>query len=282
MQPGNPASPASLTPVSGLTTWLLALVMVFVAGLALAGAAALMAMDAGLPADAAIRLLFDPRSSPLLTNPAWIALTIVVNELGIALAFWIALRRLRLRLRQVVSLTRPSIAESLGALLLVFGVAPLAELCAYLVDRYVSADLTSEQMVQTLARGSSSAGFVIVLLTASLLPALVEESLFRGLLFRAFERYGGLFAVAITSLLFGALHLNPSQALLGLGFGVARWQTRSLTPSLLAHALYNAAVMIAERFAPSVAPQAVSVLQITVGVLAACFGWWLLGDRRSR
>lgn len=279
-------NPASLTPVSGVTTWLVAVVMVFVAGLALAGAAALIAMNAGLPADRALRLLSDPEASPLVTNPAWIAVTVLVNELGVAAALFIALRRLRLKFRQVVPLTRPQTSELFGALLLVFGLAPLAELASELVYRHISHDLTSEQMVQALARNSSGPVFGLALLLTALVPALVEESLFRGLVFRAFERYGAVVTITITSLLFGALHLNPSQAagtvVLGVAFGLARWQTRSVTPSLLSHALYNAAVIISERYGPPGHQHEIAAWHCVVGVLAACFGWWLLGDRRAR
>jgi membrane protease YdiL (CAAX protease family) len=276
----------TLTPVSGVTTWLVALILVFVAHLALAGAAALLAMAAGLPADRALRLLLDPEASPLVTNATWIALTILVNELGVAAALFIALRRLRLRLTQVVPFTRPLIAETFGTLLLVFGLAPMAELAAELVYRYFSRDMTSEQMVQALARGSSGAGLVLVLLVAAVLPALVEESLFRGLVFRAFERYGALVTIAVTSLLFGALHLNPSQAagtvVLGVAFGLARWQTRSVTPALIGHALYNAAVIISERLGPPGDRHELAGWHVVVGVAAAGFGWWLLGDRHAR
>ena len=281
-----PRNPLSLTPISGVTTWLVALAMVFIASVALAGAAALLAMDAGLPADRAVRLLTDPGASPLLTSPTWIAVTILVNELGVAAALWIALRRLRLRLAQVAPLTRPETAEVFGTLLLVFGLAPLAEIAAELVYRYVSRDTTSEQVVQALARGSSGPGFLLALLIAATVPALVEETLFRGLIFRAFERYGALLTIAITSLLFGALHLNPSQAagtfILGIAFGLSRWQTRSVTPSLIGHALYNAAVIVSERFAPTAEVRVVAVWHVAVGVPAAVFGWWLLGERQAR
>jgi membrane protease YdiL (CAAX protease family) len=269
-----------------VTTWLLALASVFVAGFALAGAAALMAVQAGLPTDRALRLLSDPQASPLVTSPTWIALTILVNELGVAGALYIGLRRLRLRLADVAPLRRPERTELFGTLLLVFGLAPLAELAAELVYRYVSRDMTSEHMVQLLARGSSGLGLVVVLLVAAAVPALVEESLFRGLVFRAFERYGAVVAVTVTSLLFGALHLNPSQAagtfVLGVAFGLARWQTRSVTPSLVGHAVYNAAVIISERWGPARDAHAIAPFQTLFGLVAAGFGYWLLGDRQSR
>jgi membrane protease YdiL (CAAX protease family) len=275
-----------LSPLSGVTTWLVAMASVFAAGLALAAAAAAFAVASGLPTDQALTLLSDTKSSPLFNNPTWIAVTILVNELAVAGALWIALRRLRLGLRQVVPLRRPVTSEIFGTLLIVFGLAPVAELCAELVYRYVSRDLTSEQVVLAVARGSSGVGFVLVLVIAAAVPALVEEALFRGLLFRAFERYGALLAIGVTSLLFGALHLEPTQAagtvVLGVGFGLARWLTKSVVPSMVGHALYNAAVIVSERWGPTTDPHRIALWQPLLGALAACFGWWLLGERRSR
>ena len=127
--PTTPA-PASLTPLSAVTTWFVAVALVFAAGLVLAAAAAGFAVAAGLSADVAVRLISDPSTSPLFTNPTWIGATILTNELSVAAALWLALRRLRLSFAQVVPVTRPAPGELVGALLLAFGLAPVAELCA--------------------------------------------------------------------------------------------------------------------------------------------------------
>jgi membrane protease YdiL (CAAX protease family) len=274
-----------LTPVTAVTTWLVALAMVFAAGLGLAVAAAMMATSEGLSLDRAVRLLSDPASSPLVKSPTWIAATIVVNELAVAAALFIGLWRVRRSLTEVVYFRRPATSEVVGALLMTFGLSPWAELSAELVHRHISSDATSAQMVEALARGSSGPGFLGALLLAALLPALVEESLFRGFMFRAFERFGAFTAIFVTSLLFAVLHLNPSQAagsfVLGVAFGLSRWQTLSVVPALLAHALYNAAHICSERIG-SGAPHDPSLFHCLVGLLAAAFGWWLLGDRQSR
>ncbi len=278
--------PASLSPVSGVTTWLIALAFVFLAGLALAAAAAAVGMASGLQAADAIALISDPAASPLLTSPSWIAATILANELAVAAAVWLALRRLGLRLAEVMPLHRPQQLEIFAALLLVFGLAPVAEFCAEIVYRHVSRDLTSEQVVLAVARGSSAGGFLVVLLIAAVVPALVEEGLCRGIVFRSFERYGPTVTILLTSLLFGALHLEPTQAagtiVLGFAFGLARWHTGSLVPSIIGHGFYNGAVMISERWISAGARHELAPGRAVVGALAAVFGWWLISGRRLR
>ncbi len=279
-------APASLSPVSGVTTWLIALAFMFIGGLGLAAAGAALAIASGLPVPNAVALISDPGSSPLLTSPTWIAATILVNELAVAGAVWLALRRLGLRFSEVVPLRRPAALDVFAALLLAFGLAPVAELCAELVYRYVSRDLTSEQVVLAVARGSSSAGFVVVLVIAAIVPALVEESLCRGILFRSLERYGPTLTISLTSLLFGALHLEPTQAagtiVLGVAFGLTRWHSGSVLPSIIGHGLYNAAVMTSERWLASGARHELAPGRALFGALAAVFGWWLISGRRWR
>jgi membrane protease YdiL (CAAX protease family) len=77
---------------------------------------------------------------------------------------------------------------------------------------------------------------------------LTEEVMFRGLMLRAFlQRFRGGSAFLLSSLLFGAVHLNPWQfvSAFALGLMFAWWyaRTRSLVPCLLGHALANAMVV---------------------------------------
>jgi membrane protease YdiL (CAAX protease family) len=77
---------------------------------------------------------------------------------------------------------------------------------------------------------------------------LTEEVMFRGLILRAFlQRFRGGLAFLLSSMLFGAVHLNPWQfvSAFALGLMFAWWyaRTRSLVPCLIGHALANAMVV---------------------------------------
>jgi membrane protease YdiL (CAAX protease family) len=74
---------------------------------------------------------------------------------------------------------------------------------------------------------------------------LTEEVMFRGLMLRAFlQRFKPGVAFVLSSMLFGAVHLNPWQfvSAFALGLMFAWWyaRTRSLVPCLIGHALANA------------------------------------------
>ena len=99
--------------------------------------------------------------------------------------------------------------------------------------------------------GEGGAGQLVrILVTITIIPALVEELLFRGILFRWLEEFGGSwFALAATSALFGLAHIfNPNASALssfaialeaGLLLGGAYMLTRSLWMPIGLHAAWN-------------------------------------------
>ncbi len=90
---------------------------------------------------------------------------------------------------------------------------------------------------------------------AVLIAPLMEELVFRGVLFIIFEsRFGLGWAVALTALLFAALHISEYWGawnhllmllVVSLVFSLARGATGSVTPSYLLHLAYNGLMMLA-------------------------------------
>ena len=89
---------------------------------------------------------------------------------------------------------------------------------------------------------------------AILVAPVMEEMIFRGILFAIFESQVGLrFAILITAILFGGLHVPEYWGawnhmflifLVGLVFSLARGKSGSLAPSVFLHVGYNASMMI--------------------------------------
>jgi membrane protease YdiL (CAAX protease family) len=99
---------------------------------------------------------------------------------------------------------------------------------------------------------SRTASYAIGAFAIGVAP-VIEELVFRGLLFAIFERAVGVrFAIATTAVLFAGLHIpeywhawNHVLMILLVGgvFSVARGRSRTLTPSILLHIGYNASMM---------------------------------------
>lgn len=85
---------------------------------------------------------------------------------------------------------------------------------------------------------------VAMLVVACVLAPVNEELIFRGLIFRyCRQRFGRGFALAVSSVLFGAMHANWAGfvplAVLGAGLALAYEQTGDIRVPIVAHALFN-------------------------------------------
>lgn len=131
----------------------------------------------------------------------------------------------------------------------------------------------------------------------TLLPALCEELLFRGLLLQPLRRYGDRVAVVVSSLLFALCHSTLPQAvnafIVGLCLGVFAVRTGSLVLSMWVHFSYNSIACVITLLGQRLpmAGAAASWLVLALVLVAALFAAivikrkfgtvWLLGDSRQ-
>lgn len=271
-----------------MVLWLFAMVLVFGAGLAVGGVAAFAAIRSGLPIERAIELLSDPKSSPLVNSPTWLSIQVLSSEAVLGLLVWRFLRRHRVFLHEVAPLGMPSLRDLAGALLCVFGLAPLSGLVAELVRRNLPREVNAETMVVALAKNVSAGELVAVVLATALVPAVVEELLFRGVLTRAFLGRSTLLTLLVPSFMFGVFHVEPTQAagtfVLGFGFGIARLYTDSVLTSIVCHLAYNAYVLIDVYAGGQVGNTELHLGRVGLGLSVAAFGFGMMvvhpGERR--
>jgi hypothetical protein len=98
---------------------------------------------------------------------------------------------------------------------------------------------------------------VVSLLLLSVLAPVVEELVFRGLLYGWIAgRWGGTSALIVSSLAFAGAHWEPAHIILvlplGFLFGWLRRRTDSLLPSLCSHIVNNGFALLAAVFLPGV------------------------------
>jgi ABC-2 type transport system permease protein/sodium transport system permease protein len=131
----------------------------------------------------------------------------------------------------------------------------------------------------------------VVVGAMALIPALFEESLFRGFLFPAFRsRTTPATAIVATAVAFGFFHwISPSllaterfvsSTFVGLVLGWVRWRTGSLLPGILLHALHNTFVILVAYYEPQLQERGIGTLPgqhlphawIAAGAAALCLG----------
>lgn len=87
--------------------------------------------------------------------------------------------------------------------------------------------------------------FNIVLL--ALLPAIVEELVFRGVIYNGLKQYGKVTAIVLSSILFALIHGNIDQTVYPILFGLVLayivYKTDNIVYSMIAHFVNNAVVL---------------------------------------
>ncbi len=105
-------------------------------------------------------------------------------------------------------------------------------------------DLRPQGLVESAAGITDPVAKVLMFVTLCIGAPVMEELIFRGVLFNVASRwFGPVYASVSTSLLFGVIHNNLLSfiplTLLGICFAEAYRRTRSLAVPLLKHAMFN-------------------------------------------
>ena len=86
-------------------------------------------------------------------------------------------------------------------------------------------------------------GFLLALISTAIIPALVEEFAFRGIVIGVLRPFGDAFAIIATSAIFGLLHGNfeqmPFAFLVGMVLGLIRIKTDSIIICMIVHGANN-------------------------------------------
>lgn len=115
-----------------------------------------------------------------------------------------------------------------------------------IVSQLFAPNLIAQEMT------AMTGGFWVSFLYFALLPAMVEEFLFRGFIFRSYRPAGILVSSLLTGLLFGLMHLNMNQFFyaffMGVMFCLVDEVTGSIFTSMIAHCLINGISVIFQYF----------------------------------
>lgn len=134
-------------------------------------------------------------------------------------------------------------------------------------------------------------GFAVFILTVIAAPVL-EEVLFRGVILDGFiKRYTPAKAILVSSILFGAVHLNPWQFIAGLTAGIAMgwvyWKTKSLFLCIFMHFVNNGLSFSMSYLGYSIDDSSRSLIGndalyfalYVVAILICCFAYIVLNNK---
>ncbi len=95
-------------------------------------------------------------------------------------------------------------------------------------------------------------GFFGVLTVVAVLPAILEETIFRGILLGGLKNFGKVGSILLCGALFALYHQNPAQTLYqfccGVAFALIVVRSGSVLPTVLAHFVNNALILLLTKF----------------------------------
>lgn len=114
-------------------------------------------------------------------------------------------------------------------------------------------------------------GIVGVLFVVAVLPAVFEEAIFRGVLLDGAHAYGTAGAALLCGGLFSIYHQSPEQTIYqficGAAFALLAIRAGSVLPTMLAHFLNNAVLIVLQKFGVTTMSTTAIIIQVVVGAL---------------
>ena len=97
-------------------------------------------------------------------------------------------------------------------------------------------------------------GMILYVIVVAVAPAFIEEIVFRGIVMQSLRRFGDIFALVASSLMFGIFHLNlvqmPYAFIMGLCIGYFVMRSGSLRVGILVHFVNNGVAVAFEFLYP--------------------------------
>jgi membrane protease YdiL (CAAX protease family) len=134
-----------------------------------------------------------------------------------------------------------------------------------------------ENIYRELLGGNSPWSVLRALLVGALIPALAEESLFRGLLQRSLEEVRTpLRAMLITGCIFGIIHFNPGAfiplTIIGVYLGFTAYYTQSLALPVVLHFFNNTIAIVGMYAVDFRLAQSSSTMSLGQGIIVLLVG----------
>ncbi len=200
-------------------------------------------------------------------NTGYLLFYAAVYTLSMGLPSLLGMLLFRRDVRRLVPAKRASFATAVSGLAIGLGACMAANMVAGYVSRWLSRFGIPQPEAPDLIR-PTSVSLLLNLLAMAVLPALLEELLFRGCILQTLRRYGDRMAVLFTALLFGVTHGGFSQSvfafLVGLVLGWLVVNTENVWLAVLLHFLNNAISVLLQYLSIGLSDTATGVLYALV------------------
>ncbi len=128
-------------------------------------------------------------------------------------------------------------------------------------------------------------GFILSVTAIAVVPALVEEFAFRGVILGSLRKFGDTFALIVSSICFGVMHGNleqmPFAFMVGLFLGFALLKTGSIRVSMVIHFFNNFVSVVFSYFPSGISVQIQNTIYVLFLLVTFIFGMLFLKSTKE-
>lgn len=207
----------------------------------------------------------------------------IVSQLGFLCAVVWCFYFTKRPIKQVLQSQKCSPKYYLIAVILQIGLFALSELNTLFLEFLARFGYQPDSVLLPSMDGF---GIVGVILVVALLPAICEELLFRGVVLDGLHAFGRVGAVLICGGMFALFHQNPAQTIYqfccGAAFALVAIKSGSVLPTMLAHFLNNATILLMTKFGVTSfsTPVFVAVMCVTAICLVGSLAYLIFLDKK--
>lgn len=186
-------------------------------------------------------------------DPLGLKISLVAGEIGLAIVPLAYIRKYNYSLPDIMRWRKVPGKILFMSVLVGFSMAIVVDE----LDRLLQMIIPIPEEVNSVMAGTmkiyNGLDFILVVLSAVILAALVEEAVFRGFLQRAIEEHIDVTqAVVYASMAWAIIHFNPyimvQIFIFGFFLGYITWRADSIIPAVICHAINNALALLYYNF----------------------------------
>lgn len=213
--------------------------------------------------------------------------SIALSMILFVLPFSVSAKILNVRIDRTIQFGLPKKGTFLPFVLVGMGFCSFANVATSFVSNIFSSFGVDYEVTQAENPGGIL-GFLLILISTAIVPALVEEFAYRGIVLGLLKKFGEGFAIIVSAVLFGIMHSNfeqmPFAIIVGLILGYTYVKTGSIWTCIAIHFINNFTAVGFEylgNITTANRQNAIILLYFVVSFIASIIGIYLFGKNHN-
>ncbi len=232
--------------------------------------------------------LWSVKTIAILSDPATNQVINAIFSITVfTIPFILIFKMFKFRISGLIKLKKPNREDVIPYCLIGIGFCSIANIMVNYIGEFFSR-FGIDYHVDYGENPQGIFGFMLTFISVAIIPPLVEEFAFRGLVLGSLRKFSDSFAIIVSAILFGLIHGNfqqiPFAFLVGLVLGYVTVKTNSIWLAVGIHAINNAVSVIVDYAFTDSLPIIQNVcytIYLIISILLGLLGIFILAKRKN-